>query len=871
MKRYWLPICAILIYCSTAPVFSAWTISHRGDFPMHIRCAAYSPDGTHLVAAGQDGIILRSADGGANFTMIQTSTSKDLNSIAWQNETTIWIAAGDQSGWNSSGALIRSTDTGLTWTTRIDNHTVRLMSVGFLDPLNGWVGKPDSAFLRTTDGGASWADVDITLSDVSTAGLTFLDSTTGFTPESVFAFDLYRTTDGGVNWDDVYSDTLGSIVGITFPSASDGRLASVKQVARSTNGGASWTAVAQHTDAWLYGLDFADPSTGWIAGHHDTIGDYSPLIRKTTDGGISWAEQNIVGATILSGIRAFDATRLAAFGSFGYLFTTGDGGETWERIPETTSENFHRIRMTDAMNGWGVGEPSAIRKTTDGGETWTQIGGVWDNGDLNEILDVDGTTMIAAGTTILLTSSDGGTTWSRMSQVVPYASGIHFTSASTGWIGGRYGIYYTTDGGASWEIQAGMGYGGVYDIEFVSPSVAFAVAGLSTVFRSTDGGQSWQNIHSHGINNYLRALCFADAQHGWAVGEAYPTNEAIILATTDGGASWFAQDSNVDADLYDVYFWNATRGIAVGEGGVILETTNGGASWTGTASPVTSTLRSIEALPGGAVWLAGDWSTLLTEGGTTTPTPAPSATASRTPTATQTIPPTLTPTRTATPSPIATRTPTSTVTPDPTSTGTAIPTSTPTPVNTATASATPTGTGTWTATPSATPSPTQTHTQIPSHTPSQTPTQPPTPTASFTPQPTRTPSATPTTARPLGVRIELPTLTVHPGEEFYVRGYLDNPGAALEDVPVFFVLDVYGSYWFWPSWIPYAPPGSTAIDYQVMDVPSGTETIEVIALFTWPDTGGGSASGIRFYGAMLDETMTGLRGDLAVVTWGYSQ
>jgi len=49
-----------------------------------------------------------------------------------------------------------------------------------------------------------------------------------------------------------------------------------------------------------------------------------------------------------------------------------------------------------------------------------------------------------------------------------------------------------------------------------------------------------------------------------------------ILATTDGGATWKAQNSGTTVILIGVALANATDGWAVGTGGIIVATTTGG-------------------------------------------------------------------------------------------------------------------------------------------------------------------------------------------------------------------------------------------------------------------------------------------------------
>ena len=72
----------------------------------------------------------------------------------------------------------------------------------------------------------------------------------------------------------------------------------------------------------------------------------------------------------------------------------------------------------------------------------------------------------------------------------------------------------------------------------------------------------------------LSGVAFSDANHGWAVGAG-----GTIIATTDGGATWNPQTSNVTADLSGVAFSDADHGWAVGAGGTIIATSDGGATW----------------------------------------------------------------------------------------------------------------------------------------------------------------------------------------------------------------------------------------------------------------------------------------------------
>jgi hypothetical protein len=149
-----------------------------------------------------------------------------------------------------------------------------------------------------------------------------------------------------------------------------------------------------------------------------------------------------------------------------------------------------------------------------------------------------------------------------------------------------------------------------------------------------------------------------------------------------------------------------------------------------------------------------------------------------------------------------------------------------------------------------------------SPTPTPRPTITPSPTPTLTPEPTATPDY------PLGVRLDMPEM-IHPGETFYVTGFLDNPDPSRPEVATFFILEIFGDFWFWPSWIHFDASGSNQVDFEFIDVPTGTLAVTVLPEFPWPDTGPDTVTGLWMFGAMLTEDMTAILGNMASQQWGY--
>ncbi len=143
--------------------------------------------------------------------------------------------------------------------------------------------------------------------------------------------------------------------------------------------------------------------------------------------------------------------------------------------------------------------------------------------------------------------------------------------------------------------------------------------------------------------------------------------------------------------------------------------------------------------------------------------------------------------------------------------------------------------------------------------PTSTPT--PTATASATPvTPTTTPTATPTQPGRHGIELFLNDEMFYQGEDFHLEMALTNTTAVDIPIDVYIVLDVYGSYWFWPSWTP-------AVDSRPDILEAGKSNRETLLRFEWPPYNG-SFDDIVIWGATLSAGTSNLIGEVDHVSFG---
>lgn len=336
----------------------------------------------------------------------------------------------------------------------------------------------------------------------------------------------------------------------------------------TTDGGKSWRG-HPGLPATASGLCFIDNQRGWAVGGHG-------MIMRTDDGGRFWVEQESGTEAYLNAVSFINDRQGWAVGSSGTILHTGDGGKTWEPQGDSDAYWLYDVLFIDNQTGWAVGTNSAyetgaeILHTQDGGTTWNHID---------------------AGIPVDLGVPDSFLTASLYAIAALDEETIVIVGESNQWqtIGGIR--LYTNDGGENWNVE--LTNATHHDVEFLADGSAWIVGYAGTMYRSTDGGVSWNRIGQPGGWSLL-AVTFSNAQYGCAVGST-----GTIWITSNGGNNWTKVTRGSRSDVLDIQFTDPDHGWVAGFGGV-LRTTDGGQTWEQTECSASSTLWFLDSQNGWA-------------------------------------------------------------------------------------------------------------------------------------------------------------------------------------------------------------------------------------------------------------------------------
>jgi photosystem II stability/assembly factor-like uncharacterized protein len=602
---------AVLVASGSAAALSTGNGAWQWQNPLpqgNAYTGGYFLDASHgwLISGGD---IFHTSDGGARLT-VEARHNVSFKAITFVGAQHGW-AVGYPASTKGTVIVYRTTNGGRSWTRVRVARVGGINDVSFATTKVGWA-TAGNAVLQTADGGLHWAVHTMRnhakMYDVQALTVRRVYAAAGDV--------LLRSLDGGATWQRLKTGALKRVGRVSFTNLRNGWVGGTKGIVHTTDGGAHWTTQLA-IGPTVNSLDSTGPRDGWA-----TI---DGTVYRTTDGGAHWLPQS--AAPFAAWVIAFGSASAAIGTSSVYpepfaggLNRTTDGGATWQPS-STAADNYQgglaALQFVSATTGWAAGSGGEILATTNGGASWAaQDSTTTDDLAGLHFLDADNGWAVGDAGTILATTN-GGATWAPQTSGTGYdLTGVTFTDVQNGWATGQtftpYDDYssgvilHTTDGGQDWTTQ----YASTFDSNTTTPGVAFSAAAFAdaqhgwavgetqgsdagynqtVIMHTTDGGTTWTqqldfspHYTSMEDDATLTSVACTDAEHAVAVG--YDEDNAEIWRTTNGGQTWTRVGQKLwplyeETDLSDVVFVNATHGWAVG-GGYIIHTTDGGATWT---------------------------------------------------------------------------------------------------------------------------------------------------------------------------------------------------------------------------------------------------------------------------------------------------
>jgi photosystem II stability/assembly factor-like uncharacterized protein len=457
----------------------------------------------------------------------------------------------------SSGGVFRTSDGGESWSaanTGIYDFGWEFVAALAIDPQDSWhlIYTATSGIFETHDGGEIWSLVNANFPALCFLNIQFhpVDSQTLFAiawmesnSDNACQGGVYKSDDGGQAWERVGLEGLELKVNISQLLVVDHQSGDLLYTATdeglygSRDGGESWQLLSQQRCSGL-GIAADDGNIAYCATQE------THLLLATANGGDTWTLYNLGQHDIEFNIDVIPIavsphdTDTLFIGGQG-VYVSRNAGGSWTERNSGLGATLLEIRNTPA--NWHKPSSSAglfllegnghrLYQSTDDGRTWALLN---DSGQ-GLAFDAAGEILYRVSNDVLLRSQDGGYQWVRLSLPIDAradAIAVHPVVSQNAYVIYSRGlppyIYFSKDGGSSWEGAIGMGSisDGMLYFDHDQGQVVYAIGDLDA-FRSEDGGESWRRCtNTNEWHSQSDSRMIVDPRN----------SDRLILATRGGG------------------------------------------------------------------------------------------------------------------------------------------------------------------------------------------------------------------------------------------------------------------------------------------------------------------------------------------------
>jgi photosystem II stability/assembly factor-like uncharacterized protein len=497
----------------------SWSVVAAMD-GQSIRAIAQAPSNAKIFVAGTLAGVFRSTDSGEHWAEMSPAGSTEIHEVesiaidptdpgtvyagTWHLP---WKTTDGGAHWsNIKEGLIDDSD---VFSIIIDPHTP---AVVYASACSG-IYKSDSAgsLFHKVQGIPSTARrTRVLMQDPKDPSVVYAGTTEG----------LYKTADAGKDWSRLTgADVIVNDVYVD-PSNDQRLLLATDRsgVLTSDDGGKTFNSANRGFSQRLVQtilVDAKKPGTLYVGVLNDKV--YGGAF-VTSDAGATWQQQSdgLEGRDIFTLAQAPDGAVYA--GTNNGILRLRDG--KWESIGDKVVFDSHKVtvrerrkRVTHTVQtskkdgrivgrihalqigegSWFAAASSGVYRSTDSGANWTAS--ALPSGEYQYVSSY-GVNVFAAQRNSLMVSIDGGETW-KPSTLPSGLSGISaLTTSPDGvvWIGGRQGLYFSKDAGASWSQVEYLPLGEIDGLNY-DPAISRVLVSsraASTVFGVDAAGSAWK-------------------------------------------------------------------------------------------------------------------------------------------------------------------------------------------------------------------------------------------------------------------------------------------------------------------------------------------------------------------------------------------
>ncbi len=357
-------------------------------------------------------------------------------------------------------------------------------------------------------------------------------------------------------------------------------------------------AMAPSNDNIIYLAAYGSPSSIW----------------KTMDAGNNWSRVGSVSDNVYS--LAVDPTNvnIVYAGGINYMSRSTNGGINWttQTLPSyhwyLYETRVHPTTPTTIMASCWIYINSnyhmGFLKSTNSGTTWaSETLSVDSSYSYSYCMNIDPTNpnnvyvggyryVSSIYTPTVYKSTDGGNTFALTGTIVStsyyvYSVAVHQTNSNYVYAGTMYGVYRSTNGGASWTIASPTSYYYNYSLTTTPANVNLLYSsGSGIIYRSTDAGATWASSNLGLTGSYFYGL----AASRTIATNVYAANNTDYYRSTNTGANWAYAHNGLNAAPVTAMI-NAPSAPSTiyidNDGSSQVRSTNNGATWTSLTKPLT--------------------------------------------------------------------------------------------------------------------------------------------------------------------------------------------------------------------------------------------------------------------------------------------